>query len=317
MCGHIFISYKSEEKKEADSVRQYLEAVGIRCWMAPRSIPAGSNYPAEILRAIRESKCLVYMMSRRSLESKWIFSEIVLAKSHGIPVIPYQLEDIVLTGEMADILAGIQTVRADLDPENAEHELIRQIGKLPEKTGNSIPAVMQTKPDKVLLPVVKEFKAYVDKMYHYTDDLERDVEAAEKKMRQLEMYFNGHPNEMLVSLRSDLEKLVAALRAHRESGDAQQRLWVAHEDTRELMEGAGYEVFELPPNEKYEAGQNVFRNRGLFYLRYLKRFERVYTFTHNAGVQHNIVLRYIESLAKEAYKSLDDRIDEINNLIQK
>ena len=298
-------------------MRQYLEAVGIRCWMAPRSIPAGSNYPAEILRAIRESKCLVYMMSRRSLESKWIFSEIVLAKSHGIPVIPYQLEDVTLTGEMADILAGIQTVRADFDPENAEHVLIRQIGKLPEKTGNSIPAVMQMKPDKVLLPVVKEFKAYVDKMYHYTDDLERDVEAAEKKMRQLEMYFNGHPNEMLVSLRSDLEKLVAALRVLREAQSAQRKLGEARDNWKELLEIAGYELADPAAEGYYVPGQDVFQKRSCFRLKYVKRFETIFIATHHAGMQHDKVFSYIYGLAMEAYKSLGDRIDEINNLIQK
>jgi len=51
----VFISYSSKEYETANIVRQTLKSNKIKCWMAPESIPAGSNYSREIPKGIRES----------------------------------------------------------------------------------------------------------------------------------------------------------------------------------------------------------------------------------------------------------------------
>lgn len=48
MQEYVFISYKSEQKEIALKIKDILEENGISCWMAPESIPVGSNYAAEI-----------------------------------------------------------------------------------------------------------------------------------------------------------------------------------------------------------------------------------------------------------------------------
>ena len=40
----IFISYSSKEYSSAKKIKEYLDSNDISCWMAPDSIPEGSNY---------------------------------------------------------------------------------------------------------------------------------------------------------------------------------------------------------------------------------------------------------------------------------
>lgn len=84
--GHkmkVFISYSSKEYDRAFSLKQILEANGIGCWMAPQSIPSGSDYSQEIPRAIRECDVFLLLLSEASQDSKWVPKELDNAISGG------------------------------------------------------------------------------------------------------------------------------------------------------------------------------------------------------------------------------------------
>ena len=61
--SQVFISYKSEDYQQADWLRSVLEQNGISCWMAPASIPGGSNYAKEIPRAIENCRVFVLVLA--------------------------------------------------------------------------------------------------------------------------------------------------------------------------------------------------------------------------------------------------------------
>ncbi|MDR0948902.1 MAG: toll/interleukin-1 receptor domain-containing protein, partial [Lachnospiraceae bacterium] len=46
MAYDVFISHSSVDKSIANAICHTLEANGMRCWIAPRDIPAGTNYGA-------------------------------------------------------------------------------------------------------------------------------------------------------------------------------------------------------------------------------------------------------------------------------
>ena len=51
--GHdVFLSYSSADRATADAVVAGLEEHGVRCWVAPRDVPAGSEYGEEIIEAV-------------------------------------------------------------------------------------------------------------------------------------------------------------------------------------------------------------------------------------------------------------------------
>jgi hypothetical protein len=56
----VFISYASEDFELATAYRDALEAASVRCWMAPRDIPAGMNYAEALTDAI--DVCSVFLI---------------------------------------------------------------------------------------------------------------------------------------------------------------------------------------------------------------------------------------------------------------
>lgn len=108
--NYAFISYSSDNQQEAEALRVYFAEQGIACWMAPYDIPAGSSYAAEIVDAIKHSKCLVLLLTSSSQESQHVRRELDIAVSAQIPIIPIQLEDMNLSSEFQYYLGTQQIV---------------------------------------------------------------------------------------------------------------------------------------------------------------------------------------------------------------
>ncbi len=98
-AGHeptAFISYASADRPMADALTAYLEARGVRCWMAPRDVPPGALYADAIVRAINEARTLVLILSRHSTESRHVGKELERASSKRKEIIAVRLDDAVL-----------------------------------------------------------------------------------------------------------------------------------------------------------------------------------------------------------------------------
>ena len=104
----VFISYSSKDYAQALTVRNVLEQNGITCWMAPESIPGGSNYTKEIPIAIRECQAFVLMLSNNAQDSHWVLKELDRAVNEGKIILPFQLEDVPLSDEFNFLLTGAQ-----------------------------------------------------------------------------------------------------------------------------------------------------------------------------------------------------------------
>jgi hypothetical protein len=89
-----FISHASDDRQIATKVCEQLEASGFRCWMAPRDVRPGQDYPEEIIRGIELSKSLVLILSKKANESSFVRAEVERAYSKGKPVFPVRIEDV-------------------------------------------------------------------------------------------------------------------------------------------------------------------------------------------------------------------------------
>ncbi len=94
MTHDIFISYSSKDKLIADGICANLEAAGLRCWIAPRDIAAGEEWPKAITNAIAKSRVMVLVFSAQSNASPDVGREIVLAASNNLVIIPFKIENI-------------------------------------------------------------------------------------------------------------------------------------------------------------------------------------------------------------------------------
>lgn len=89
-----FISYAIENQREAEAIRDALQQRGLPCWMAPHSIKPGRLFPVKIAQGIKQSRCLVLLLSEASNGKDNVLREVERAVNYRKMVIPYRLEKV-------------------------------------------------------------------------------------------------------------------------------------------------------------------------------------------------------------------------------
>ncbi len=91
MAGKVFLSYSSADKEIADRVCSALEAAEISCWIAPRDIEPGVDYPAAIVEAINFCQVLVLILTKHAAASPHVLSEVGHAFNGKKRILPFRL----------------------------------------------------------------------------------------------------------------------------------------------------------------------------------------------------------------------------------
>ncbi len=100
MPHEAFICYSSHDKAVAEAVCATLESRHIRCWIAPRDVLPGSEWAEAIVDAIDGSSVLVLVLSSSSNSSPQVIREVGRAASKDIPIIPLQIDSVLLSKAM-------------------------------------------------------------------------------------------------------------------------------------------------------------------------------------------------------------------------
>ena len=100
MAHDVFISYTTRDKAIADAVCHALEERHIRCWIAPRDVPAGLSWKAAIVGAIRHSQVMVLIFSGEVNSSKDVRREVDIAFEERRPIIPFRIENVAPSDEL-------------------------------------------------------------------------------------------------------------------------------------------------------------------------------------------------------------------------
>lgn len=91
----IFISYRREDKEQADAACVALESAGLRCWIAPRNIEPAGVWPDKIIEGVKRSRLvLVILSSHTNNNSKHIKRELNQADEQKLPVIAFRVEEV-------------------------------------------------------------------------------------------------------------------------------------------------------------------------------------------------------------------------------
>jgi hypothetical protein len=112
MAHDVFISYSTKDKTVADAVCAKLESHKIRCWIAPRDVPAGQPYAASLVKAIRASSVIVLILSQGSNQSPHVLREVGEAVESGIPILPLRIEEVNPTEELHYYIKSIHWLDA-------------------------------------------------------------------------------------------------------------------------------------------------------------------------------------------------------------
>ncbi len=94
MSTDIFVSYSSKDKLVANDICVNLETAGIRCWIAPRDIAPGEDWPTAITKAIPQNRVMILVFSANSNSSEDVGRELYLAANSKLVIIPFRIEDI-------------------------------------------------------------------------------------------------------------------------------------------------------------------------------------------------------------------------------
>jgi hypothetical protein len=103
--SHIFISYAKGDIEFARYLRLLLQRVGFQVWIDERGIEPSDDWWETIEKNIITCAALVVVMSPRSLDSRWVKRELLLAEDQQKPLFPVLLE-----GKVWSRLADIQAI---------------------------------------------------------------------------------------------------------------------------------------------------------------------------------------------------------------
>lgn len=112
MAHDVFISHSSKDKMTADAVCHALEKSGISCWIAPRDVRAGFEFPAEIMFGIEKCRLMVLIFSEDSNASQYVYAEVERAFSKGKMIIPYRLSQTEMSRNLEFFLSGKHWINA-------------------------------------------------------------------------------------------------------------------------------------------------------------------------------------------------------------
>lgn len=126
----VFISYSSVDKPVADAMCARIEAQNIRCWIAPRDVTPGKNFPEAIMEGIEGSKIMVIIFSSHSNKSEHVIREVTTAINKSLMIIPFRIEDVLPSKSMEYLIGTPHWLNALTPPlENHLDSLIITIKK--------------------------------------------------------------------------------------------------------------------------------------------------------------------------------------------
>jgi len=159
MAHDVFISHSSVNKTIANAICHALEKNDVRCWIAPRDIPAGTLYGEQITKGIRGCKVFLLIFSDEVNRSPAVQKELERAVlGYKKMVIPFRIEDVPMNDNIEFFLGDVHWINAYPD-DTVFTDLIMAVKNTlgMGSTSSSVPE--PTEP--IVPPIVEESKPIV------------------------------------------------------------------------------------------------------------------------------------------------------------
>jgi len=122
----VFVSYSHKDKITADAVCAGLESAGIRCWIAPRDIEAGSEWAEGIMGGINRCRLMVLIFSENANQSSQVRREIERAANREMPILPFRIENVGPSSKLEYFLGNLHWLDALTPPLTAHIERLTE-----------------------------------------------------------------------------------------------------------------------------------------------------------------------------------------------
>ena len=124
--ARIFLSYSRSNGKEAKTLGDSLQNLGITVWQDVSGIPGGAQWRDSLVEALGKSDLLVFLMTEDSLASKWVRRELEFADGKGIPIVPVVMGDIAVPDWFSLQFGGVQQIKLPARPTEASAKALRE-----------------------------------------------------------------------------------------------------------------------------------------------------------------------------------------------
>jgi len=145
---HIFVSHANQDHDWAYAACAALERRNLRCWVAPRDMKAGNDWPAQIVDAISRAALMVLVLSEHSNRSPQVLREVDRAINHNVAVLALRLGNFALSRNLEYFISMCHWLDADTgDQQRSLEDLcahavqITQQGVLRTMLPNAAPGV--------------------------------------------------------------------------------------------------------------------------------------------------------------------------------
>lgn len=116
MPRDVFVSHSHEDHAFARRVCDHIERDGFSCWIAPRDTPAG-HFAGAIAREIRMCRVMVVVISRHSIASAHVMSEVAQAFKGMRTILPVRLDATPLSDDLEHYLVNAHQIEPGLEGE--------------------------------------------------------------------------------------------------------------------------------------------------------------------------------------------------------
>ncbi|UCG25264.1 MAG: TIR domain-containing protein [Chloroflexota bacterium] len=131
--GHIFFSYSRADQRTVDELIRQIEAYGYDVWIDRESIIGGDPWKAKIVEAVEAADVFLLALSRNSVLSDNVRTEVDLAQGAKTPILPVILEPHVdIPRNLKYQLAGIH--RVDISTGEGIQPLVEALASALEPT---------------------------------------------------------------------------------------------------------------------------------------------------------------------------------------
>jgi hypothetical protein len=149
MAHDVFISHSSLDRTFATAACSRLEQAGIRCWIAPRDVPPGSDWATSIVKAIQDCRIMVLIFTGNANAPGPVWKEIERASHHLKVILPFRIENVSPKDALEFHLSSVHWLDAITPPlEQHFDALIQEVRRLlgsasgtPQQGPRTLPSV--------------------------------------------------------------------------------------------------------------------------------------------------------------------------------
>jgi hypothetical protein len=119
----VFVSYSAKDRRTARELTELFESKGLTCFLAEKSITAGSRWKEGIRKALLDSRIAVIILTPNSVTSTWVLCEASACWALGKPMAPAVLYTDL--AELPEIITEYQcrTLETAIDKEEFADEI--------------------------------------------------------------------------------------------------------------------------------------------------------------------------------------------------